>query len=151
MVHFDADFADGVLNRMRRRLPDATPKWGCLTRQKLPGHFIWILHHSMGRSTNTPDCSNWFLTHVRKPLFLAGIVSFPRNLTVPLSLGRQGGTLCESGDLQQLEQVMYEYLSLVQTGELQPAPHPFFGPLDVDEWDRLHVRHFEYHLKQFDL
>jgi|SRR6185437_9125082 len=32
---------------------------------------------------------------------------------------------------------------------LSKKPHPFFGPLTVDEWDQLQVKHLDHHLKQF--
>jgi Protein of unknown function (DUF1569) len=28
-------------------------------------------------------------------------------------------------------------------------PHPFFGPLTIDEWDTLQVKHLDHHLRQF--
>ncbi len=46
---------------------------------------------------------------------------------------------------------MEEYLAAVETGELRPAPHTLFGDIGIDGWARLHVRHFEHHLKQFGL
>lgn len=38
-----------------------------------------------------------------------------------------------------------------QTGPsiLSTKPHPFFGPLRVEEWDRLQWRHLDHHLRQF--
>jgi hypothetical protein len=29
------------------------------------------------------------------------------------------------------------------------VPHPFFGPLTIDEWDTLQVKHLDHHLRQF--
>jgi hypothetical protein len=29
------------------------------------------------------------------------------------------------------------------------VPHPFFGPMTVDEWDTLQVKHLDHHLRQF--
>jgi hypothetical protein len=38
-----------------------------------------------------------------------------------------------------------------QKGEagLTKDPHPFFGAMTVNEWDRLQVKHLDHHLKQF--
>lgn len=33
---------------------------------------------------------------------------------------------------------------------LTRAPHPFFGPLTVDEWQTLQWKHLDHHLRQFD-
>ena len=32
---------------------------------------------------------------------------------------------------------------------ISKAPHPFFGPLTVDEWNTLEIKHLEHHLSQF--
>ncbi|MBI4558849.1 MAG: DUF1569 domain-containing protein [Candidatus Hydrogenedentes bacterium] len=32
---------------------------------------------------------------------------------------------------------------------MQPEPHPYFGDIGIDGWSKLHVRHFEHHLRQF--
>ncbi len=32
---------------------------------------------------------------------------------------------------------------------LMKTPHPFFGPLTVDEWQRLQWKHLDHHLRQF--
>jgi hypothetical protein len=32
---------------------------------------------------------------------------------------------------------------------LMQAPHPFFGPLTADEWQRLQWLHLDHHLRQF--
>jgi hypothetical protein len=32
---------------------------------------------------------------------------------------------------------------------LTKEPHPFFGPLTVDEWDALQWKHLDHHLRQF--
>ncbi|MBI4558851.1 MAG: DUF1569 domain-containing protein, partial [Candidatus Hydrogenedentes bacterium] len=42
-----------------------------------------------------------------------------------------------------------EYLAAVATGDMQPEPHPYFGDIGIDGWSKLHVRHFEHHLRQF--
>lgn len=34
-------------------------------------------------------------------------------------------------------------------GVLTEGPHPFFGPLDAGEWDRLLWKHLDHHLRQF--
>jgi hypothetical protein len=32
---------------------------------------------------------------------------------------------------------------------LTKKPHPFFGPLTVDEWNTLQYKHLDHHLRQF--
>ncbi len=150
MQHFDSDYGAEVVKRIRRIPEDAAPRWGEMGRDDMVAHFVWILRHTMGLSTQVPDCSTWFLRNITKALVLHGLMSFPKNMRLPATLTGQGIVLQEAGDVETLQALMEEYLQLVQADELLPASHPFFGPLDVDGWDRLHVRHFEYHLNQFN-
>ncbi|MCK5862883.1 MAG: DUF1569 domain-containing protein [Candidatus Hydrogenedentes bacterium] len=149
MQHFDSDYSEEIINRLQNIPPDAVPIWGTMTRDDLVEHFIWVLHHAMGRSTCVPDCSNWFSRSVTQRLVVHEFLHIPRGIQLPSELTSRGITLQESGDLETLHAIIEEYLYCVQADELEPASHPFFGPLDVDGWDRLHVRHFEHHLKQF--
>jgi len=150
MQHFDSDYGEQLIERIRQIPEDATPLWGKMHRKDLIEHFIWVLHHAMGRSTQVPDFSNWFSRSVLKWLAMSGFLPIPKNLQLPTQLTSRGVTSQEPGDLEDLQAIIEEYLHLVQADELEPAPHPLFGPLDVDGWDKLHVRHFEHHLKQFD-
>ena len=94
---------------------------------------------------------NWVTKRVVKPLILGGVLRMPKNLRLPARIAARGVTLREPGDLETLHALLEEYVSLVQADELRPAEHPAFGPMSVDDWDRLHVLHFEHHLRQFGL
>jgi len=149
MKHLDMDYLEDLMARLRRIPPDATPLWGVLRRDSLIEHLIWTVKHSMGRSNQVPYVGNWFTKTIARPLILHRIVPMPRNIKFPAFLVRRGVTGREPGDDETLHALLEEYLNLVQADELRPAPHPAFGPIGVDGWDRLHVLHFEHHLKQF--
>ncbi len=149
MQHLDNDYAEEVLQRLRRIPEDAVPKWGSLRRNTLIEHFIWTLRHSMGRSRQVPHFGNWLSRRVIGPLFIRGLLPLPRNLRLPQYLLAEGIVLREPGDLETLQALIEEYLALVPADELQPAFHPWFGNIGIDGWDRIHVRHFEHHLRQF--
>ncbi len=149
MQHFDSDYAEQLCTRIQAIPADTIPLWGKLRKQGLIEHFIWALKHTMGRSSKIPDYGAWYARQVLKPLILKGIIPIPRNIHLPVQLADQGIQLREPGDMETLQALLEEYLRLVQDDELTPSPHPFFGKMDIDEWDRLHVLHFEHHLKQF--
>jgi hypothetical protein len=149
MQHFDSDFAQRAIVRLRRVAPDATPQWGKLRGETLISHLIWALKHSMGRSTKVPFMGSWLTTRVFGPLIIRGIVRIPKNVTVPQSFADHGLELQEPGDIETLQALVEEYLALVQADELKPGVHPAFGEIGVDGWDRIHVYHFEHHLRQF--
>ena len=149
MQHFDTDYAERLYARIKAIPPERPPLWGRLCRQGLIEHFIWVLRHAMGRSSVIPDCSTWYTRSIMKPLILKGYRAIPRNIHLPEQLVQQGLKLSEPGDLETLQALLEEYLRRVQDDELVPSPHPFLGKMSVDEWDRLHIVHFEHHLRQF--
>ena len=147
--HFDSDFIQDAMARIKRIPSDAKPKWGTLNRAGLIEHFIWVLRHSMGRSKQMPFVGNWVSRKIAAPLVLSGIVPIPKNIRFPKWIRKTGFDGREPGDEETLHALMEEYISLVQADELTPAPHPAFGDIGVDGWDRMHVHHFEHHFKQF--
>ncbi len=149
MEHMDTDYVERVVARLGRIAPDAVPLWGVLRRDTLIEHLVWVVLHSMGRSAQMPFCGNWFTVHVLGPLFMVGLLPIPRNIQIPRRLRERGVTMREPGDLDTLRRLLEEYLNLVQADELSPAPHPLFGDVGIDGWDRIHVVHFEHHLRQF--
>lgn len=149
MQHFDSDYAERLCARIRSIPADKAPAWGKMRRPDLVRHLIWSLKHALGRSTAVPDCSTWFTRRILKPVLLHGWLPIPRNIRLPEQLTRQGIEMTEPGDLETLQALMEEYLRRIQDDDLVPYPHPFFGKMDIDEWDRLHVLHFEHHLRQF--
>jgi hypothetical protein len=149
MDHFDSTFMLRLCDALSELEENQAPRWGTLTPKTLVEHLTWILRHSMGRSLHVPDYSTFFARTVAKKMTLCGLRSLPKNMTLPAHLVKQGIVNREEGDLESLQAVMEEYLALVQAGEFEPAPHPYYGIMTIDEWDRFHVLHFEHHLKQF--
>ncbi|NLN91890.1 MAG: DUF1569 domain-containing protein [Candidatus Hydrogenedens sp.] len=151
MDHFDSTYMIRLCDALATLDEDQKPLWGTLTPETLLEHLIWILRQSMGRSLHVPDYSSFLSRKLTKKLILSGMRSLPKNMHLPAHLIRQGIRDRETGDLETLQALMEEYLNLVQADELEPAPHPCYGKMSIDEWDRFHVLHFEHHLKQFGI
>jgi hypothetical protein len=150
MQHLDNDYVEELVERLYAIPGDAVPKWGKLRKDALIRHLIWALRHSMGRSQKVPYVGNWFTEKVVGPVIIHGWVPMPHNIQLPRHLRDSGVVPEEPGDLETFHAMLEEYLNLVQADELTPARHPAFGEIGVDGWDRVHVLHFEHHLKQFD-
>lgn len=149
MQHLDAKYAREVLQRLKQIPDDAQPQWGRMRKHEMIEHLIWALQYSMGRSTQAHYIGNWFTERVLAPLFLQPWFPMPKNIRFPQRLTSQGVTGREPGGLEDLQALLEEYLNLVQADELRPAPHIVLGRIGVDGWDRMHVKHFEHHLRQF--
>ncbi len=145
--HFDSQYMEEVVDRLRSLPPDARPKWGTMTPAMLTGHLAATIRYSMGRGNPFDVRAPWLLRrvvgpHILGPLYVNGWLPFPKNV-------KGFDASSQDGDLETLHAVMEDYLSLVQADELSPPPHPLFGDLGVDGWARLHIVHFEHHLRQF--
>lgn len=147
MRALDHDYVNELVTRLGKLEPDARPAWGRMTPDRMVGHLIGTVRYSMGRGPRLPFAGNWFSRKVLAPLILNGVLSIPKNVKV----SRPENEPLPAGDVETLHATLEDYLALVQTGELSPPHHPFFGDIGVDGWAKMHVRHFEHHLKQFGL
>ncbi len=147
MSRFDHDYVNEIIKRLNSLAADARPEWGAMTAPEMVDHLASFVRYSMGRGPQYPDQGSWFSRYILSWLLLRGIIRIPKNLQAPKPLSPPRKTsLC---DVETFHGLLEEYLSLVQAGELEPPPHPFFGAIGVDGWARMHVLHFEHHMRQF--
>jgi hypothetical protein len=139
-----------LVARLGKLEPNAQPRWGSLDGAGMVRHLIEVVRYTMGKGGTLPDQSTWFSRNILGPVFVNGWLRFPKNVKVPPA---QGAPDLPSGpdDLETLHAVLEDYLARVQAGELRPKAHPLFGDIGVDGWAKLHVAHFEHHLRQFGL
>jgi hypothetical protein len=142
--HLDHDYVERLIKSLGRIKPEARPAWGKLTPAGMVQHLADTIRYSMGRAGDLPNASTWLSRRIAAPLILHGILRIPKNIK-----GFDYSVPMPAADIESLHAVLDEYLALVQAGELDPKPHPFFGDIGVDGWARLHVIHFEHHLRQF--
>ena len=147
MRTFDHDYVNEVIGRLGRLKPDAKPRWGAMSRDQMIGHLVFWVRYSMGKGPEYPFVGTWFSERVVAPLLLNGWLPIPRNLK-----GIQSDPPLPEpapGDTETLHAVLETYLGQVQSGDLDTRLHPAFGDIGVDGWAKMHVVHFEHHLKQF--
>jgi len=148
MVSFDHDYVAEVIGRLGKLEPDATPAWGRLTADGMIAHLADAVRYSMGKGAQVKRLDNWFLRGIVAPLILNGLVRIPKNVKGP-DFRHPDRAAGPPDDLDTLHAVLEEYLGLIQAGELQCEPHPAFGDLGIDGWAKMHMRHFEHHMRQF--
>lgn len=151
MARFDHVYLEELMPRLRAIPEDAAPSWGAMSRAALYAHLADVVRFSMGQRPPMRDVSTWLSRNVIKRLLFAGIVKVPKNLKFPPPEAPNDAAVRDEppADLERLEAVLREYLAAVETGAMQPARHPFLGPMTVDDWAVMHCLHCEHHLKQF--
>ncbi len=146
MRTFDHDYANEVITRLNRIKPDAKPQWGAMSPAHMIGHLAFWVRYSMGKGDEFPFAGNWLTKKIVGTITLTGWLPVPRNLKLERRVPVPDAP---PADTETLHAVLETYLGLVQSGELTPYCHPFFGDIGVDGWAKMHVVHFEHHLKQF--
>lgn len=147
MRAFDHDYVNELITRLGRIDPESTPRRGTMSRDKMIAHLCATVRFAKGKGPPLPYVGNWFSCRVLGPLVLNGILKLPTNVGIPQPAGEPAAA--PHGDIEALHAELEDYLNLVQAGALSPPPHPLFGDIGIDGWARLHVLHFEHHLRQF--
>ena len=150
MRSFDHDYVNDVIERLGRIEPNAKPAWGTLTPQGMIRHLVEAVRYSMGKGPKIAYTGNWFVRRVIAPLIINGILKIPKNIKAPPFRDPNRPPI-PPDDLETFHALLEEYLALIQADELEPEVHPGFGDIGVDGWAKLHVVHFEHHMRQFDV
>jgi len=128
--------------------PVAVPLWGKMTPQQMVEHLIDQVQYTNGTKIPTCDVSEEE-AYQRKQKGLDLQYEIPRNIVL--------GTLPETYQYENLEaainQLMTE-LELFDEYFKEPGKtelHGGFGPMNYQEWQIWHGKHFTHHFKQFGL
>lgn len=142
---FDAAGNRAVVERIRKLRPDSRPEWGKLDAPRMLAHCQVALKVAMGDLRLKRGLVGLLFGGLAKKQLLRP-EPFKRNLpTAPeFKVAATRGFDAERDTL----------VGLVERFGAGPAvlaqgPHPFFGPLTVEEWDALQWKHLDHHLRQF--
>jgi len=144
---FDRDFADEIIRRLKALPSDRKPNWGQMAASDLVPHLAQWTLYSMGRRGTLPVTGGWVTQKVIGPLVVNGWIPILKNAPTGPAVAPD----CAAYTIEDLQAILDDYLSAVETGALQTEPHPFFGDLGVDGWAKMHSLHYQHHFKQFDL
>ena len=161
MIVLRFDVNDGVLREafLDRLLMDAVatlgvhepPRWGAMSAQHMLEHLRWAFACSTG--TLEVPCATPPHLLERAKRFLHDNRPTPHEFKNPL-LGDHPPPL-EYADIREAKSALgEEIVAFVRKRRDHPDTvhtHPLFGPLPMDEWQRVHFKHGVHHLLQFGL
>ncbi len=132
---------------------DEPPRWGAMSAQHVLEHLRWAIACSTG-TLEVPCTTPPHLLEQAKP-FLHDNRPTPHEFKNPL-LGDDPPPLQYAGIQEAEDGALGEGRSHRSSGNWRDHPetvhtHPLFGPLDMDEWQRVHFKHGFHHLMQFGL
>jgi hypothetical protein len=142
---FDRAFVDEAMAEFEALKPDQEPEWGSMRPPQLFAHLITAVRYGLGKEEESPPEGSFLIRRILAPLLLAGVMKLPKNVDKPKMYDAEA----PQGTPEELRAEMEEHLSRLSDGTLNPPPHPALGDLGPDGWSKLHVIHFEHHLRQF--
>ncbi len=139
-----------LLERLQHLTPQSEAKFGLMTPQHMVEHLVLTLKMSTGRIPIPEIVPNEKQLAGKQALLFTDI-PFPQGIKAPglpdtlLDLRFADLTAAKAELIKSWE----AYQLLFQENPTKQTPHPRFGLLNFEEWERFHAKHLEHHLSQF--
>ena len=126
------------------------PLWGAMSAQRMIEHLTDSVQVSSGKielEQITPDDKL-----DRMISFLESDKPMAKNIEVSFA-GKDVPLRHEEIELaiDELVEEWIDFEELYASNEGLKIPHPYYGPLNFEQWLRLHSKHFTHHFEQFGL
>jgi hypothetical protein len=145
---FEAGVAQELKDRAAKLQPGSEREWGTMTPAQALAHCSVSLQWVLGERTPPRAALGVrMMGRVIKPLVLGNDKPIRRNTPTSPDLVVQDERNLEA-ERQQLCALIDRLVAAGPQG-CTAHPHPFFGPLNPDEWAILMYKHLDHHLRQF--
>ena len=149
-MNFIEPTLETILAHLENIQPTTQPLWGSMSAQRMVEHLSDSLKMAVGQIIFPLEVPEDRIPRMKE--FLLSDKPMAKNSVVPFA--RKDEEL-RSDDLElaldELAENWIEYEEYFSDNELATTLHPYYGPLNYEEWNRLHAKHFTHHLQQFGL
>jgi len=139
-----------VLSLLSKLDTNAKPLWGNMSAQRMVEHLADALKVSNGKLKVEMVISEDKLD--RMVAFLMSDKPMAKNIEVSFA-GKDVPLRHDEIELA-IDEVVEEWIDFEELFASQDGlkiSHPYYGPLDFQQWMRLHAKHFTHHLEQFGI
>ncbi len=144
---------EGQFLLLEKLAPDTPANWGVMNAQQMTEHvrdFFNISSEKVKMELLTPQ------EHLPKYIeFLYSDKAFRENTKAPESILGKEGLPLRQPDLAtakaKLNDSVNDFIDYFKNDPEIKTMHPVFGPLNFEQWVRLHHKHVMHHLRQFGL
>jgi len=143
---FDPAGRAAMLARLDSLRPDSVRQWGKMHVAQMLAHCQQPLRVALGDLKLKRSLVGFLFGRLAKRMLLAPKPWKPGQPTAPEF------RITDARDFAKEKvalRAIVERFGNGGPGALTKLPHPFFGPLTVDEWQALQWRHLDHHLRQF--
>lgn len=139
-----------ILPILEKLTQDKKPLWGKMSAQRMVEHLTDTLQIATGENPQ-----KLVIEEEKIPRMLAFLDSdkeMAQNISVPFS--DENEVLRHEEIELAVDEFIETFLYFEELYELNPELteiHPFYGPLNFDQWQKLNAKHLTHHFKQFEL
>ncbi len=142
---FNSSDNEEFIARINKLTPTSQAIWGKMNVSQMLAHCQVIIKVALGELQLKRGLMGVLFGKIAKKQLLNDL---PLKHNVPTfkqaRIANEKGFEAEKAGLIELVKRFAEGPEIINK-----APHPFFGPLTIDEWDTLQVKHLDHHLSQF--
>lgn len=143
---FDERESSDIISRINKLTPDSRPHWGKMNVAQMLAHCQVPLLVALGRHTMKRSLVGFLFGKLAKKT-VVGDKPFKRNLpTAPSFIVRDEKSF--EAEKAKLVTLVQEFTKGGVSG-LTKDPHPFFGVMTPEEWNKSQWKHLDHHLQQF--
>lgn len=142
---FNWEDNDAIKNRIKKLTPTSVPLWGKMNVAQMLAHLQQPILVSFGELKLKRGILGFLFGKMAKKQMLADR-PFKQNMPTVKEFK------VAPGDFEKEKNTLISYLERFITEGPQiitKEAHPFFGKMELNEWDLLQWKHLEHHLKQF--
>jgi hypothetical protein len=139
-----------ILQNLEKINADSTPLWGGMSAQRMVEHLSDSLQMAIGKSSFSLEIPEDRIPRMKE--FLLSDKPMAKNIVVPFA--KKDEKLRNENleiAIDELAENWIEFEDYYSENEGNENLHPYYGPLNYEEWLRLHSKHFTHHFEQFNL
>lgn len=143
---FDPKENDEIVNRINKVTANKKPLWGKMNAGQMLQHCQIPLKVAFGEMKLKRGLIGFLFGGIAKKQLLKEEPFKPNLPTAPEFIVKNDPAFDEA------KTKLIELVKKFSSGgpsKLTQDPHPFFGKLNTEEWDKLQWKHLDHHLRQF--
>lgn len=148
---FNQEYVDNLLQRLDQLESTTRPQWGRMNASQMLVHCQQGLNTALGKLKTKKTIIAIFFGKWAKNWLIKkqGIRPFKKNLMTAKEFVANS-TYQFDAERERFKNLIQEFQQK-HTDAFASLPHPFFGMMTPEEWDKLQVKHIEHHFIQFGI
>lgn len=147
MSLFNPEYNQAIVDRISSLSPGSARQWGKMDVAQMLAHCVQPMKIAFREAKPKPGLIGFLFGKMAKRKYLIQGKDFEQNLpTHPTFVQR------EPRDFEEQRNLLISYVKRwIKEGEtaITTEPHPFFGKMSAEDWDKLMSKHLDHHLRQF--